>query len=105
MQTTIARKWAEKNEFCIYLLIFKWISLFPANNSFSLEKQSFQKLWARLRKLLAKTLKNMRKWFIFKSCNFTKNEVFSKDFSGDFFHRTSSFILVLSLLSFYPHAY
>ena len=56
---------------CIYLIvdIFKQTSLFAANNSFDLGKQSSQKSWTKLLKLLAKIHVNE---FIFKVFNFTK---------------------------------
>ena len=50
----------------IYLTdIFKYISLFAANDSFALGKHSFQKSWTRSLKLLGKTLKNKCEWFYF----------------------------------------
>ena len=54
------------NFWYIYLIdIFKYISLFAANDSFALGKHSFQKSWTRSLKLLGKTLKNKCEWFYF----------------------------------------
>ena len=62
--------WLERagtvNFWYIYLTdIFKYISLFAANDSFALGKHSFQKSWTRSLKLLGKTLKNKCEWFYF----------------------------------------
>ena len=58
----MAHEWAGNREF---LNKFEQINLFAANNNFGLKKQSSQKSWTRLLKLLAKTLKNMCEWIHF----------------------------------------
>ena len=62
-------------EFLIYQLVdaFKEISIFAANNSFDWRKQYSQKSWRKLFKLLAKFLKIMCKWILFRASNYTKN--------------------------------
>ena len=52
----MVRKGAGDREFFIYLL--PYLNKLAANDSFGLRKQSSQKPWTRLLKILAKTLKN-----------------------------------------------
>ena len=53
--------------------IFKWISLFAANSHFDLWKESSQS-YGQDHELLGKTLKKRVIEFIFRTCNFTKND-------------------------------
>ena len=56
------REGTRGREFLIYLFVdvFKKISIFAANNSFGLPKQSLRKKsWSKLIKLLAKFLKSL----------------------------------------------
>ena len=67
--------------FDIPIDIIKQFSLFAGNKSFGLPKQSSQKSWTRLIKLLTKPWKIRVKEFIFRTCKFTKNELFLGYFS------------------------
>ena len=85
-----------------------------ANKSFGLKKQSSQKSWARLLKLLAKPWKVGVNEFIFGTCNLTKNhlewltllkklllgifQVFCLQVSEDLLYRTPSCMFVVNKL-------
>ena len=65
------------NFWYIYLIdIFKYISLFAANDSFALGKHFFQKSWQGHLNFWEKPWKISVNDFIFRICNFTKNKLF-----------------------------
>ena len=101
MSKTIARKGAGDRETLIYLLIYSNKLAYLQLIGFGLRKQFSQKSFQGL----AKTLKIRVNEFIFRTCNFIKNELFIGYFSRILIKSFSGFVLIWNFHTFTDHLF
>ena len=92
--------------FLIYPLIYSNKLTYLQLTRVGLWKQSSQKSWTRLLRLLTKNLKNtfLEYEFIFTTCNLTKNEVFLRYFLRILFKSFRGLLLRNTLLYIYSNS-